>query len=488
MPGRWGKLGKGRVVLILVVVAALVATGLYVGLVLPSAKAGNATQPLAPTFSLTTIYGQNFNLTDYRTNSVVLIEFTSLSCSECQIVEQSLKTLYTNYNATGTTNVQIVSIYIEPQFGDTIPALKAYHAKNNITWTMAQDTPSLSVSRSYGVSDIPNVVMIDKQGRVVYQEAGAQSTSQLQSSIAASLAGTATPISLVTVSVFSLAAIAGVSTFFSPCAFPMFPGYMGLFLGLNATKSESTAEDGTTYKGAARRAVAAGSVTALGMIVVFLLVGVALILAASTVSGYIPYLLIVVGAILVGLGALLLTNIQYWRIVAPLQSLWQRLRGEPPGYPVIAEGPTSGKGFYLKLFSYGMGYAAAAAGSRRAGHLLGDHRRARARALGRPDQHPDLQLDRRRADDRGHGPSGPGREAVREPAQGVYPRDQEGQRRRPDHRRGLPGLLLLHGVDCIGRDSRPPRRGRPLRATVTPGRPRSGIGRCPFGRTAGSSH
>jgi cytochrome c-type biogenesis protein len=292
----------------------------------------------------------------------VLIEFTSLSCSECQIVEQSLKTLYTNYNATGTTNVQIVSIYIEPQFGDTIPALKAYHAKNNITWTMAQDTPSLSVSRSYGVSDIPNVVMIDKQGRVVYQEAGAQSTSQLQSSIAASLAGTATPISLVTVSVFSLAAIAGVSTFFSPCAFPMFPGYMGLFLGLNATKSESTAEDGTTYKGAARRAVAAGSVTALGMIVVFLLVGVALILAASTVSGYIPYLLIVVGAILVGLGALLLTNIQYWRIVAPLQSLWQRLRGNPPAHPAIAEGPTSGKGFYLKLFSYGMGYAAAAAG------------------------------------------------------------------------------------------------------------------------------
>jgi len=356
-------MSRARVVLILLIALVVVGAALTMGPAASPARASGGNGSLAPDFTLSDIYGHSFALSSYRSSSVVVIEFTSLSCSECQIVEQSMMTLYTGYNQTGKTDVQIISVFIEPQFGDSISALRAYHQKNNITWWMAQDTPSLSVSQSYGVSVIPNVVMVDKQGDVVYQHTGAQSTSELQGSISASLSGKATPISLVTVSVFSLAAIAGVSTFFSPCAFPMFPGYMSLFLGLNASKTEAPAASGTAYKGAARRAVLAGSITASGMIVVFLVVGVALIVAASAVSGYIPYLLIVVGAILVALGALLLTNLQYWRIVAPLQRLWLQIRGGEAAPSVVgATTPASGGRFYLKLFSYGMGYAAAAAG------------------------------------------------------------------------------------------------------------------------------
>jgi cytochrome c-type biogenesis protein len=353
--GRWL-----TAILVVVLLATVVLAGAYFDHLLPGSKS-SGNQPLAPNFSLTDIYGQNFTLSSYRSNTVVLVEFTSLSCAECQVVMQSLKTITQTYNQSGNTKVEILSVYIEPQFGDSIPALKAYHNKNNITWTMAQDTPSLSVSRSYGVSAIPNVVVVDKQGHLVYQVVGAQSTSQLQSTLSSSLAGTATPISVVTVSVFALAALAGITTFFSPCAFPMFPGYMGLFLGLSAGKEESPTSGGS-YKGAAGRAMKAGSITALGMIIVFLAIGTLLILAASLVSGYIPYLLILVGVILVGLGALLLTNLQYWRIVTPLQRLWLRLRGKEESTTPVVSTPAPGEGLYLKLFSYGMGYAAAAAG------------------------------------------------------------------------------------------------------------------------------
>jgi cytochrome c-type biogenesis protein len=327
----------------------------------PTPESSSA-QNLAPTFTLTDIYGHTFALSSYRNTSAVLIEFTALSCSECQIVEQSLHSLYASYNATGASPVKIISIYIEPQFGDTIPALQAYHAKNNITWTMAQDTPSLAVSSAYGVQDIPNVVIIDKQGRLVYDVSGVQDPNTLHTTVAAAIAQTAAPISLVTVSVFALAAVAGVSTFFSPCAFPMFPGYMGLFLGLNVKSTETASPEGKTYGKAARRAAFAGSVTALGMIVVFLTVGVALILAASVVGGSLPYLLVFVGIILVILGALLLTNLQYWRVVSVFQRLWYRLGGKRPEEAIAQPTATSGRAFYLKLFSYGMGYAAAAAG------------------------------------------------------------------------------------------------------------------------------
>ncbi|MCI4358294.1 MAG: redoxin domain-containing protein [Thermoplasmata archaeon] len=345
---------------ILVVLLVVAAAGLYFGHLLPGSKSPSPTA--APGFALTDIYGNNFSLASYRGSDVVIVEFTALSCAECQVVEQSLHTLYSSYNQSNSSHVRLASIYIEPQFGDTIPALKAYHAKNAITWTMAQDTPGLSVSRAYQVGPIPTVVMIDKQGHLVYDVEGAQDSNRLHSTVASALSGSASAISLVTVSVFALAAIAGVTTFFSPCAFPMFPGYMSLFLGLNTREGASPAASAGSYQGAARRAVFAGSITALGMILVFLIIGTALVFAASLISGYIPDLQILVGVALVALGALLLTNLQYWRIITPLQGLWYRLGGKRPEVVLAGSTAASGRGFHLKLFSYGMGYAAAAAG------------------------------------------------------------------------------------------------------------------------------
>jgi cytochrome c-type biogenesis protein len=345
-----------RYLLALVIVLGLAA-------LLPFAPAtARAGAPLAPDFTLTDIYGHTFTLSSFRGTSVVVIEFTSLSCSACQIVEQSLSQLQAQYNRSGTTQVHIVSIYIEPSYGDTIPALRAYHNAHNITWTMAQDTPSLAVSTAYAVSDIPVVVIVDKQGHAVYDSSGIQSTATLQTTINSALVGTATTISIVTVSVFALAAVAGVTTFFSPCAFPMFPGYMSLFLGLNVGQSASPTAANGSYRSAARRAFAAGSVSAVGMLIVFLAIGVALIVASSFVDTNIPKFLIVVGAILIGLGALLFTNLQYWRIVEPFQRLGRRLSGKKAN-EVSALGPSAdGRGLYWKLFGYGMGYAAAAAG------------------------------------------------------------------------------------------------------------------------------
>ncbi len=349
------------VVPILLVIVAVVAATVYFAFVVPSSQGNGASTPLAPNFTLVDIDGHNFTLSNYRNSTVVAVEFTALSCSACKLVEQSMETLYSTYNHDGTTGLEIVSVFIEPQFGDTIPALQAHRAQYSVPWVIAQDTMGLAVSRSYGVNDIPAVFIIDLQGHVVYDATGIQSTGQLQSSIDSAHAGTARPLTIVTVSVFALAAIAGVTTFFSPCAFPMFPGYMSLFLGLSTGGAEARMPDGGAYRVAMRRAVFAGSVTALGMTVVFLIIGVALIFAASVVGAKIPYFMIIVGGALVALGLLLLTNLQYWKLVEPLQRLWGRITGKSANAPVVAPA-TSGRGFYLKLFSYGMGYAAAAAG------------------------------------------------------------------------------------------------------------------------------
>jgi hypothetical protein len=81
------------IVPILVIVLAVVASAVYFGHLIPGTQQGSRNSSVAPTFTLSDIYGHPFALSSYRNHTVVLIEFTSLSCSECQIVEQSLKTL-----------------------------------------------------------------------------------------------------------------------------------------------------------------------------------------------------------------------------------------------------------------------------------------------------------------------------------------------------------------------------------------------------------
>ncbi len=348
---------------ILVVVVAVAAGAFVVWRLLPSSSAGSSGGSVAPNFAVTEISGQNFTLDSYRNQSVVLILFTSTTCSACQIVEKSLKTIQASYARPDQPSLQLISIFTDPQLVDTVHAMKAYQATDNITWGMAQDTMTDSIQHAYGVTEDPTVVIVDKPGRITYDTSGGQSTTQLSNAIASAESGKAAAVSLVTVSVFALAALAGVTTFFSPCAFPMFPGYMGLFLGLNAKGTESSDALGSTYGRATRRAVIAGSATALGMIVVFLALGLALILAANAIGGFIPFFLVLVGGALIVLGALLLTNLQYWRIITPLQNLWARLRGRPANGTVGGgPAPAPGQGLYLKLFGYGMGYAAAASG------------------------------------------------------------------------------------------------------------------------------
>lgn len=347
----------------------VLAAGLVVAALIGTVANAQSSAPLAPNFTLTDIYGHNFTLSNYRNSSVVVIEFTSLSCSACQIIEKSLANLYAGYNHTGNPDVRIISVYIEPGFGDTVANLKTYHQTHNITWTMAQDTPSLAVMTAYGAQDIPVIAIVDEHGYATFKWTASSdggtliSQATLQSQISNALGGHATPISIVSVSVFALAVVAGVTTFFSPCAFPMFPGYMSLYLGLNQNVAARQGGGSGQYAGATRRALGAGTVTAVGMMVVFLVISLVLLVTEGLVDRYIPYLLIIVGAVLIGLGALLLTNLQYWRIVTPLQNLWGRIRGAPTGAEAAAIGaPADGRGLYVKLFGYGMGYAAAASG------------------------------------------------------------------------------------------------------------------------------
>lgn len=128
---------------------------------------------------------------------------------------------------------------------------------------------------------------------------------------------------------------AGVTTFFAPCAYPLLPGYVAYFLG-----SEDD-DPGSVARRLARGSLVAG-LTVAGFVVVYVaLVGVALAVGSQALRN-VAVLELVVGALLIVLGAGMATG-----------------RLNPSRLHVmLPERDRSPYGFFL----FGVVYAAAAAG------------------------------------------------------------------------------------------------------------------------------
>jgi cytochrome c biogenesis protein CcdA/chitodextrinase len=94
----------------------------------------------------------------------------------------------------------------------------------------------------------------------------------------------------------SLVFSAGVLALFSPCGFPMLPGYLSYYLGRKKTLET---------------AVSSGIACTLGLIAVFSVIGVGAALAGSVITQYIPALEVVAGSLAIVMGISMLMNIKF---------------------------------------------------------------------------------------------------------------------------------------------------------------------------------
>lgn len=128
-----------------------------------------------------------------------------------------------------------------------------------------------------------------------------------------------------------LALAAGMVAAVNPCGFAMLPAYLTFVV----------TREGGSQLAAVGRALAATAAMALGFVTVFGLFGLLTVSVASTLQRYLPYLTLVVGIVLAGLG------------------LWL-LSGRELALPVAARGarwtPTARLG---SMYGYGVGYAIA---------------------------------------------------------------------------------------------------------------------------------
>lgn len=292
---------------------------------------------LAKDFTAVDTENNTFNLSDFR-GEVVVLDFMSIHCGGCKIIASTIRTdVYPHYE---DSELEVISIDVGPS--DTLDDLRALKEDEQIPWRMAMNPGGLV--GDYAAAPLPTVIIIDKDGYVVnIVRDSYASASSLRAKIDDALAGTAQVIGIQAVSGIVLAAFAGFATFFSPCSFPMLPGFIAYYLS----------EEAQQKKKGTLRVLGSGLIAGIGVTLVFLILGIALIVAGSAVNltQYTPILGPIVGVILILLGALMFTNLQYHALLRPFSKLKE----------VFTRGKSrEASGYYPKLFGYGVGYGAAA--------------------------------------------------------------------------------------------------------------------------------
>jgi cytochrome c biogenesis protein CcdA/peroxiredoxin len=341
---------KGRAVATLLMIAIVVGAGMYAFLVAvpSSSQSGGAN---APDFKVTTIDEKGFSLADQK-GKVVVLDLFATWCPTCNAMMPTIVKLHQRY-----TGAVFISISPEGS-GDTEDTIRTFQTKYGADWSFAKDTDNVW-PRYQDVTDphIPTLVIINPQGKISYRHVGEASLDDLSKQVdKASRGGYDLGISTQGQDLVFVAFITGVFAFFSPCAFPLLPGYMGYVLARREDANDPKA--GPVPVG---RSVVGGILAASGALALFLLAGLAVATAGAQLVIYIPYLTPVIAVIIAVMGILMLFDKAGWtdKIMGLLSPITSRVQTRIQGAVRNTKGGRAGN---LGLFLYGVGYGVASMG------------------------------------------------------------------------------------------------------------------------------
>ena len=326
-----------------VVFIVLLAGSMGAAIIFNPAQGGT----LAPDFSIKNVHdGSTFRLSE-QLGKPVLIDFMGIDCQSCNKMMPVLKELSDSYG----NGIVIISVDIYSD--ETEAELKALMDEYGATWPAGVDkTEEIKkayMEGGYITRGIPTFVLLDQNGYTVWVRDGIVDKKELTENIDRALAGEAKPLSISGQNILVLSYILGLFMFFSPCALPLLPGYMGYYMAKHGEK-------GTVFT-----SVKNGLIAALGIFVTYLAVGGLASLMGAAAGNIILSLVPFIGALLVLLGILMFFHIQiptqwFSEGIGRLKGAILRKRGGAA--TETAQAAPREKG----LFSYGMVYGTASMG------------------------------------------------------------------------------------------------------------------------------
>lgn len=112
----------------------------------------------AADFTLKDHKGKDYRLSNYK-GKIVLLNFMTTWCPECQSSVPYLKAIYARYNQRG-----LVMLNINVMQGEE--KIAAFSKKYALPYPTLMDREGI-ISRNYGVVGVPVKVLIDREGRII---------------------------------------------------------------------------------------------------------------------------------------------------------------------------------------------------------------------------------------------------------------------------------------------------------------------------------
>ena len=271
-----------------------------------------------------------FRLSEHR-GKVVILDFMAVACSNCHYVQEHLVAKHASYEALpGEYEVVIVSIGVwwDSENRDDLNAPFGNDADGRLMpWVVGSATGQdvfvnnstygeESIVAHYSAQAIPLAIVLDHEGYMVHKTNTGTPKDQWASfdeAVELAKKGEAEDIRIGLAEVdesasgvFILGMMLGVLVYFSPCAFPILPSYIGYYLSLGSREEELRASGKLDGKLPSHLSV--GLLAGMGMLTFFLVLGAMVVALAEVlpISLYLHKFALAIAILLFVLGSMML--------------------------------------------------------------------------------------------------------------------------------------------------------------------------------------
>jgi len=315
-----------------------------------------------------------FELNNFRGN-IVILDFMAHDCSNCHAVQQHLESNMDSWQQQAQANGRTLRIigygawysedipYLNNSGGEyTVPLYPT--GLGSTTAAMMSNNTTADPVRLFttgGTGQIPVVMVLDEEGYIIARQSTGTPTDgwkAFDSIVDKAISSDADTSSYRIAweepetslrAVFVMGLILSILVYFSPCAFPVLPGFISYYLSLGAREDELI-ESGK-LKSKMPNSMVIGVLSGFGMWTFFALIGIVALLMGEAFarSGLIHYLAIFIAVLLIILGSMMLLG-----VTAHVMGFVQKFVDK---YSTTEEDET----FTPKrnMYLYGIGYAAA---------------------------------------------------------------------------------------------------------------------------------
>mgnify|MGYP001599563737 FL=1 len=315
-----------------------------------------------------------FELDNFR-GDIIILDFMAHDCSNCHAVQAHLESEMEEWQRGAQENGSTLRIigygawysedipYLNESSGSYTVPLYPTGLGSTTAAIMSNNTTAdpVRLFTTGGTGQIPVVMVIDEEGYIVASQStgtptdGWKSFDSIVDKAISSNADTSSyrigweepETSLGAVFVMGL--ILSILVYFSPCAFPVLPGFISYYLSLGAREDELI--EAGKLKSKMPNSMVIGVLSGFGMWTFFALIGIVALLMGEAFarSGLIHYLAIFIAVLLIVLGSMMLLG-----VTAHLMGFVQNFVDK---YSTTENDET----FTPKrnMYLYGIGYAAA---------------------------------------------------------------------------------------------------------------------------------